>query len=103
MCKRGGRFGAHNIHVNRPTPYSRTLTQTVVGTFFNGGVRIYSIADPARPEEIGFLIPAAPPGNPMKTIQLNDVYVDEKGLIYTNDRVTGGLYVMEYTGTTPLR
>jgi hypothetical protein len=103
LCKRGGRFGAHNIHVNRPTPFSRTLTQTVVGTFFDGGVRIYSIADPARPEEIGFLIPAAPPGNPMKTIQLNDVYVDEKGLIYTNDRVTGGLYIMAYTGPGGLR
>ena len=55
LCKRGGRFGAHNIHLNRPTPYSRTLTQTVVGSFFNGGVRIYSIADPKQPQEIGYM------------------------------------------------
>jgi hypothetical protein len=103
LCKRGGRFGAHNIHVNRPTPYSRTLTETVVGTFFNGGVRIYSIADPTHPAEIASLIPAAPPGNRMGTIQINDVYVDEKGLIYANDRVTGGLYILEYSGTVPLR
>ena len=103
LCKRGGRFGAHNIHVNRPTPYSRTLTQTVVGTFFNGGVRIYSIADPNHPAEIGYLIPAAPDGNPTGTIQINDVYVDENGLIYANDRATGGLYILEYTGSVPLR
>jgi len=103
LCKRGGRFGAHNIHLNRPGAYSRTLTQTVVGSFFNGGVRIYSIADPNRPEEIGFMVPAAPPGNPSGTIQLNDVYVDEKGIIYANDRFTGGLYVLEYTGPVPLR
>lgn len=102
LCKRGGRFGAHNIHVNRPSPYSRTLTQAVVGSFFNGGVRIYSIADPARPVEMGYLIPAAPPGNPAGTIQINDVYVDEKGYVYANDRFTGGLYILEYTGTAPL-
>ena len=103
LCSRGGRFGAHNIHLNRPGAYSRTLTQTVVGSFFNGGVRIYSIADPNRPEEIGFMVPAAPPRNPSGTIQLNDVYVDEKGIIYANDRFTGGLYVLEYTGPVPLR
>src|SRR5581483_3712356 len=38
LCRRGGRFGAHNIHLNRPTPLSRRLTETVVGSFFNGGV-----------------------------------------------------------------
>ncbi len=103
LCRRGGRFGAHNIHVNRPTRYSRTLTQTVIGTFFNGGVRVYSIADPKKPVEIGYLVPMAPPGNRTKTIQLNDVYVDEKGTIYANDRLTGGLYIMEFTGAGGLK
>lgn len=103
LCKRGGRFGAHNIHLNRPSPYSMTLTQTVVGSFFNGGVRVYSIADPKKPTEIGYLVPAAPPRNKMGTIQINDVYVDEKGMVYANDRATGGLYVMEFTGSGGLR
>lgn len=103
LCTRGGRFGAHNLHVNRPVPFSRTLKQTVVGSFFNGGVRIYSIADSSRPEEIGYLVPAAPPGNKTGTIQINDMYVDEKGLIYANDRLTGGLYILEYTGSIPLQ
>lgn len=103
LCERGGRFGAHNIHVNRPGPYSKALKETLVGAFFGGGVRIYSIADPENPEEIAFLIPEAPAGNRAGAIQLNDVYVDEKGWIYTNDRDTGGLYILEYTGPTPLR
>ena len=47
LCKQGGRFGAHNIAQNRPE--ARQLTRTVVGSFFNGGVRAYSIANPHDP------------------------------------------------------
>jgi len=103
LCRAGGRFGAHNIQMNRPIATSRTLTQTVVGSFFNGGVRAYSIADPTHPVEIGWIVPAAPPANASHAIQINDVYVDEHGLIYANDRFTGGLYIIRYTGKVPLR
>lgn len=102
LCGAGGRFGAHNIDMNRPIATSRTLVNTVVGSYFNGGVRAYSVADPSHPVEIGYLIPKAPPGNPTHTIQINDVYVDEHGLIYANDRLTGGLYIIRYNGTVPL-
>jgi hypothetical protein len=102
LCKAGGRFGAHNINMNRPSPTELTLKNTVVGSYFNGGVRAYSIADPARPVEIGYVIPKAPAANPSHTIQINDVYVDEHGLIYANDRLTGGLYIIKYTGSVPL-
>ena len=98
-----GAFGAHNIHMNRPTPNSARLTQTVVAAMFAAGVRVYSIADPERPEEIGYLVPDAPPGSNVGVVQNNDVFVDENGLIYANDRHTGGLYIMEYTGSVPLR
>jgi hypothetical protein len=30
-------------------------------------------------------------------VQLNDVYVDERRIVYTVDRFTGGLYVLEMT------
>lgn len=103
LCKAGGRFGAHNIQMNRPTDTSRTLMETVVGAFFNGGVRAYSIADPDHPVEIGYLIPKAPAANETATIQINDVYVDENGLIYANDRLAGGLYIVKYTGKVPLK
>jgi hypothetical protein len=103
LCKAGGRFGAHNIHMNRPNSVSRTLTRTVVGSFFNGGIRAYSIEDPTHPVEIGYLVEAPPPGNASHTIQINDVYVDENGLIYANDRFSGGLDIVRYTGSVPLQ
>jgi hypothetical protein len=101
FCK-DGRFGAHNIHMNRPKKTAAKLTQTVVASFQNAGIRVYSIADPKKPVEIGALVPTAPSGK-MKDITINDVYVDEKGLIYAADRTGGGLYIIEYTGQTPLR
>ncbi len=103
LCQAGGRFGAHNIDMNRPVSTSRTLSRTVVGSFFNGGIRAYSIEDPYHPVEIGYLVEAAPPGNQTHTIQINDVYVDENGLIYANDRLSGGLDIVKYTGSVPLQ
>lgn len=102
LCKQGGRFGAHNIAQNRPDQTARNLKKTVVGSFFNGGVRAYSIENPNDPKEIGFIVDAPPKGNPMHSIQINDVYVDENGLIYANDRISGGLDIIRYTGSVPL-
>jgi len=106
LCKEG-RYGAHNIHQNQPGPFSAKLKNTVVASLFNGGVRIYSITDPKKPTEIGYIVPTAPPGNKTARFKadricLNDVFVDEKGIIYSNDRLTGGLYIFEYTGSVPL-
>jgi hypothetical protein len=88
--------------MNRPISTSRTLAKTVLGSFFNGGIRPYSIEDPNHPVEIGYLVEAAPPGNATHTIQINDVYVDENGLIYANDRLSGGLDIVKYIGSVPL-
>jgi hypothetical protein len=98
-----GRYGSHNIHMSRPTPNAAKLTQTVVAAVFAAGVRVYSIADPNKPVEIGFFVPEAPPRSPMGVTQINDVYVDENGLIYAADRNSGGLYILEYTGSPALR
>jgi hypothetical protein len=95
-----GRFGAHNIHMNRPKPTAAHLTQTVVAAFQNAGVRVYSIADPEKPQEIGYWVPPAAPAGGRGLI--NDVYVDERGLIYAADRVGGGLYILAFDGP-PLR
>jgi hypothetical protein len=108
LCKRGGRFGAHNLQPAFPGPLSAQLKNTFVGTFFNGGVRIYRLIDAALPgappqvKEIGYYIPAAPPGNTTGVSQLNHVFVDEKNLIYAADRISGGLYILQYTGKPPL-
>ncbi len=108
LCARGGRFGAHNLHPSFPGPTSAHLENSVVGSFFNGGVRVYRLVDaamrgaPPRIEELAYYVPSAPPMNPDRVVQVNHVLVDEKGLVYANDRVRGGLYILRYTGTQPL-
>jgi hypothetical protein len=67
----------------------------VVGTFFNAGVRAYDIRNAFAPREIAYYVPAAPRGSPVGTVQLNDVLVDDRGVLYTVDRHIGGLYVLE--------
>ena len=47
-------------------------------------------------------MPAAPAKNPNGTAQINHAIVDEKGLVYAVDRMTGGLYILRYTGKDPL-
>jgi hypothetical protein len=96
-CTRGGRFGAHNIHENDPTPTAWHSDTEIVGAFFNAGVRAFDVSDPFHPREVGHLIPAAPPRSPVGAIQINDVYVDERGIIYAVDRYAGGMYTIERT------
>jgi len=92
---RGGRYGAHNIHENRPGPSFRSDT-LLFGTYFNGGIRVHDISNPFRPEEIAHYVPEAPSAA-QKSIQINDVYVDENRILYGADRFNGGLYVLEMT------
>ena len=91
---KGGRFGSHNIHENRPGPSFRS-EDFVFGVFFNAGVRVYDIRNPYRPEEVACFIPPMPEGSRVPTAQMNDIYVDERGIVYAGDRWTGGLYVLE--------
>jgi len=97
FARRGGRFGAHNLHENLPVPTSWTSDQIVIGTFFNAGVRAYDIGDPFQPREVAYFVPGAPARSPAGAIQLNDVYVDERRIVYTVDRYAGGLYILEMT------
>jgi hypothetical protein len=94
---RGGRFGAHNLHENRPAPGAWISETIVVGTFFNGGVRAFDVSDPFRPKEVAYHVPSPLKGSRAGAIQLNDVFVDERGVVYSLDRFTGGLYVFELT------
>ena len=95
FARRGGRFGAHNLHENLPGPASFRSDTLIVGTFFNAGVRVYDTSNPYRVEEIAYFVPGAPRLSPAGAVQLNDVYVDERRIVYTVDRFTGGLYVLE--------
>jgi hypothetical protein len=97
FANRGGRYGAHNLHENRPAPGAWDSQTIVIGTFFNGGVRAYDLSNPFRPEEVAYYVPAAPAGSRAGAVQINDVFVDERGIVYAVDRITGGLYVLELT------
>jgi hypothetical protein len=94
-AKRGGRFGAHNIHENVPVPTSWHSDRYILGTFFNGGLRAYDIANPYQPKEVGAFVPPPVSGAPTGATQLNDVFVDERQVVYTVDRHAGGLYILE--------
>jgi hypothetical protein len=90
-----GRFGAHNIHENVPLPTCWQNDQVVVGTFFNGGLRAFDISNPYQPQAIATFVPPAPAGAPTGTIQMNDVFIDEREVVYCVDRHIGGLYCLE--------
>lgn len=89
-----GRYGAHNLHENRPGPAFRSST-LVFGTYFNGGVRVHDISDPFRPKEVAHYVPPTPKGSTVGSANINDVYVDENEIVYAVDRFSGGLYVLE--------
>jgi hypothetical protein len=99
--RRGGHFGPHNLHENRPGSWqSETL---VFVTWQNAGVRAFDLTDPYRPVETGALVPAGPrtlvdrrPGRP-SVIQLADVFADRNGLLYVTD-YNAGLHIIEYQG-----
>ena len=92
-CAIPGRYGAHNLHENLPVPTSHVSDTIVYSTFFNAGLRVHDISDPFRPQEIAYFVPPVPKG--ARANSVNDVYVDEGELIYTVDRIKGGLYILE--------
>jgi hypothetical protein len=95
FAKRGGRFGAHNLHENLPLPVSFQSDTLTIGTFFNAGVRVYDTSNPYQVEEVAYFVPGTPRLAPAGAIQLNDVFVDDRRLVYTMDRFGGGLYILE--------
>ena len=120
FARRGGRFGTHNLHENEPIPGAWHSEREIVGSFFSAGIRIYDIADPFHPRETAFFIPdapgrdaagsthvtdtggeslsALPPADVETSVsQINDVYADERGIVYAVDRLSSDLYVLERT------
>lgn len=91
FCERGGRFGPHNVHENRPGAYCSD--RFIYVTYFNAGLRVFDIDDPKNPQEIAYYLPPCPQNQ--KTIQTNDVFVAENGLIFISDRLNGGIDILE--------
>ena len=91
---RGLRYGAHCLHENRPGSYRSA--EVVLATYFNAGVRMYDLADPLDPKEIGHWIPECPEGQ--EAAQINDLWVGEDLLVYATDRAGLGVFVLEPEG-----
>ena len=100
-CKKGAKFGPHNLHENRPGSFQSE--QLIFATYQNAGVRVFDITDPFAPREVAHFVPPAPekmvdprPNRP-RVIQSNDVYVAPDGLMYVTD-VNDGLTILQYRG-----
>jgi hypothetical protein len=98
---KGGHFGPHNIHENRPGSF--VSSELIFATYQNAGIRVFDIRDRYRPNEVGAWVPPAPTRlvdhrpNRARVIQSADVFVDRSGLIYSTD-YNAGLFILEYGG-----
>lgn len=89
------RIGAHNIHENTPGPYSWKSDQIILGTFFSAGLRAFDISNPYQPKEVAHFIPSASPLSPSGFLGMNDVFVDERRVVYAVDRAGAGLFTLQ--------
>ena len=78
-----------------PVASNLVTEKLVFGTYFNGGVRVHDVSNPFRPEEVAYYVPEAPRGSRAGAVQINDVLVDERRIVYAVDRLIGGLYTLE--------
>lgn len=101
FCAKGGKFGPHNLHENRPGSFqSSTL---IFATYTNAGVRAFDITDAFAPKEVARFVPPPPPqlldtrAGSARVIQSCDPFVDRDGVIYLTDP-NAGLYILQYEG-----
>ena len=100
-CAKGGSFGPHNLHENRPGSFQSS--RLIFATYYNAGVRVYDIENAFQPREVAFYVPANPthmfdprPNRP-QVIQSCDCYVDRNGLMYLTDP-NAGLNILQFEG-----
>ena len=101
---KGGKFGPHNVHMPNGHACHASVGRLLHLTYFNAGLRIYDIADPCYPKEVGYFVAGDPPkrigqpGVPTRLVtQYEEVLVDARGFIYVSDK-SFGLTILRYTG-----
>ena len=82
---KGERYGAHQ-------PWEGYRGTNLYVAWFAGGLRVVYIEDPKLPVEIDTFEPVPALGR--QAAASNDVYLDERGLIYLIDRYNG-MYILE--------
>ena len=73
-------------------PVERITSTEIPVAWFAHGLRIVDIADPHAPREVAHFLPPVPEGH--ARVSSNDVWVDDRGLIYLIDRGRG-LHILE--------
>ncbi|MGD0052488.1 MAG: hypothetical protein ABSD03_11860 [Vulcanimicrobiaceae bacterium] len=90
-----GRYGSHNIWEGKPNGPSWHSETLMLDTYFRGGVRVFDISDPRNITDVAHYIPAYDPStNSSGSTQINDVYVDDRGYVYIDDRFGDGLSIL---------
>ena len=106
FCDKGGRFGPHQHAELVNSELNRFEDKLAWIAYFNAGVRVVDLSEPYNLKEVGYYIPKTNTNSRMSkgqktAIQINDVTIDHRGLVYASDRVGTGLFVLEYTGRKP--
>jgi hypothetical protein len=76
----GTRFGAHQ-------PAEQVYDDILYVTWFAGGLRAVDFSNPYQPKEVGYYVPF--PGKGQKTVQSNDVFRRDDGVLFLIDRLDG--------------
>ncbi|MGE0450266.1 MAG: LVIVD repeat-containing protein [Vicinamibacterales bacterium] len=125
FCDPGrGNFGPHQHAETVNGELNRFTDKIAWLAYVNAGVRVLDISDPYHINEIGHFIPLTNVPGARRPVELTDVDIDHRGLVYASDRsgpscVTDGgeplqmegghrclgtgLYVLRYTGPSAAR
>jgi len=89
-----GRFGAHNLHEYPPGQGAYRSFDLAATAMFGLGAAVFDVADPLRPRRVAHFSPGPEDGGPGSG-QINDVFLDDRGLLYALDRRSDYCFVLE--------
>ncbi|HVC24483.1 MAG TPA: hypothetical protein VND23_01885 [Acidimicrobiales bacterium] len=89
-----GRFGAHNLHEYPPGQGALRSFGLAAAAMFGLGVAVFDVGDPLRARAVAHFSPGPEDDGP-GTGQLNDVFLDDRGVLYALDRRSDYCFVLE--------
>ena len=93
--QRGGRFGAHNLHENPPVPGAWRRTTSSSAPSSTAACAPTTSRTRTRRARSPTSCRRRPRARRIGAVQINDVFVDDRGIVFTVDRHNGGLYALE--------
>ncbi len=89
-----GRFGAHNLHEYPTGQGALRSFDLAAAALFGLGVAVFDVSDPLRPSTVAHFSPGPETDGPGSG-QLNDVFVDDRGVLYALDRRSDYCFALE--------